>query len=601
MEQGFPYEEFRRGQRESLTRVERNLGKVIALKAPTGFGKTVVAILSHSKADRVLYAVRTRNEMSPVIKELVRVSYPFTIVFSGRRMCPLLKGRSVPSEDFWINCRVLRSRGVCPYFQNLPRVSSKEVMGIMESSPPDPHAIASNIASMLQVCPFFVLTQLVRRAKFVVVTYPYLFRDDIFRIAFPDLGLDEFYVVVDEAHTLLNPQSLYEEEVSERVINEALKEVRAFNVGEEVWSYLKGLREVVARVRSRMLTRVDKSRVYPGEGTLYLIEDAILDVRLKKLREFLNNPGGFTSITTRLSKIAKFLTLVREHWFRVYGVVSEDGFRELKVLPISYEPITQRLAQTKGVLLMSGTLPPKDIVKVVVSRDPYYIDVEGDYGPVFPRHNRFYVVHAGLTSSYRYRGERTFLGYAELITKIYEGLREGVVLATYPSYPFMERVLDNVTNIENQVVEGRGTTLGDVVKASKEADKLVVHAVAGGKLAEGIELLRDGVSAIKIVAVLGVPYTQPDDYVRDLREELRRYLTRSLADELVMDVPASIRTLQALGRAIRSGRDRAFMVLADRRFLTPRLRRILNLRYEAVARSTEEVVKLMKAFFEGFL
>ncbi|MCS7099173.1 MAG: hypothetical protein NZ925_02355, partial [Sulfolobales archaeon] len=111
-----PYQSFRRGQREAIEFVRSELGNFVALKAPTGYGKTLVALAGHLGSGRVLYVVRTRNEMAPVVKEARNLGMSFTVVFSGRRMCPLVKGADVPSEDFWLNCRVLRLKNMCPYF-----------------------------------------------------------------------------------------------------------------------------------------------------------------------------------------------------------------------------------------------------------------------------------------------------------------------------------------------------------------------------------------------------------------------------------------------------------------------------------------------------
>ncbi|HDN75655.1 MAG TPA: hypothetical protein ENG05_00820, partial [Acidilobales archaeon] len=271
----FPYTTFRRGQKESIERIAKRLGSTIVLKAPTGFGKTIVAILSHIKAPKVLYVVRTRNEMAPVIRELKAVNEGFTIVFSGRRMCPILRNVGIEPEDFWINCRLLREKGLCPYYERLNKVSSSSVERVLRTSGIDPHEIVANIANKLGICPFFALSRLINNSKFIVATYPYLFKEEVFRTAFSD-DLSEYYVIIDEAHTLLNIQSLYEEVLSEPDVEAALRDVRTYSLGKDFIDYLIKLRDLISRIKSKMLKKVEKAYVYPGEGLIQLMEDAII-------------------------------------------------------------------------------------------------------------------------------------------------------------------------------------------------------------------------------------------------------------------------------------------------------------------------------------
>ncbi|MEM3662908.1 MAG: helicase C-terminal domain-containing protein, partial [Sulfolobales archaeon] len=58
--------------------------------------------------------------------------------------------------------------------------------------------------------------------------------------------------------------------------------------------------------------------------------------------------------------------------------------------------------------------------------------------------------------------------------------------------------------------------------------------------------------------------------------------------EYVLNNEAYIRTAQALGRAVRSPRDRALAVLGDRRFLSARLRSLLGLRRFRIVKNLNE-------------
>ncbi|MEM2406805.1 MAG: hypothetical protein QXM26_05020, partial [Sulfolobales archaeon] len=64
----FPYANLRKGQLEVANFIRSRLGGYLAVKAPTGYGKTVVALVGHVGSGRVLYVVRTRNEIAPVVR-----------------------------------------------------------------------------------------------------------------------------------------------------------------------------------------------------------------------------------------------------------------------------------------------------------------------------------------------------------------------------------------------------------------------------------------------------------------------------------------------------------------------------------------------------
>ncbi len=598
----FPYKQARRGQIEACRRIAKHLGSKIVLKAPTGFGKTIVALISHVNADKVIYAVRTINEMSPVIRELRRAGLSYTFIFSASKMCPIAQDIRVGEpEDFWAGCKALRVRGLCPYYYGIESALDRVRAILKESGTSDPKTIASLIAFKAGVCPFFSLSKLINESKFTIVTYPYVFREEVFETAFTDLGPDNFHLILDEAHTLLIPQSVIDESIDEVIIEKALKEVKQYGCGEEVWKYLNEVKELILKQRSRLLKRVDKELLFPGEGLLTILEDALYDIRLKKLLKMVE-PTEAVSLSTKMSKVVKFVRYLGEEDFKAYGHVRDDGVREVKALPLGYSFIIKRLEMFKGVLMMSGTMPPPRILKPICGPNLTYIDVEEEYGRVFPRSNISYLVITEVTSSYRSRCSEMYGKYALLITRVYESMPKGVLLAVYPSYSFMGEVVKNIVVTEGrQFEESRETKYDDLLKAARAGEKVIVHCVAGGKISEGLEVLDElGRSLIKVVVIAGIPYPKPDDYARDF-EGVMKELVNGEAREYTMELPAVIKVMQAAGRAIRSERDEAVIVLGDRRFMIPKVRELLNVRYDAVIKNVNEVGRYVERFFKGLI
>ncbi|MEM1873298.1 MAG: hypothetical protein QXF57_01735, partial [Acidilobaceae archaeon] len=121
----FPYDSFRRGQKELSDEIAQGVasGDIVAVKAPTGFGKTVAVLYGVLRAgvEKVVYVVRTVNELDPVVRELKRFDEPFTFLFSARRSCPLMQkhfSKGIPRhEDFWRNCSIARLKGLCSYYE----------------------------------------------------------------------------------------------------------------------------------------------------------------------------------------------------------------------------------------------------------------------------------------------------------------------------------------------------------------------------------------------------------------------------------------------------------------------------------------------------
>ena len=604
----FPYGSYRRGQRrvvEEAARVVEEEG-IYVLQAPTGFGKTAAVLEAVARAlgdEKVVYVVRTRNEIAPVARELSRGGARYTILFNAKLMCPLARDLAIDQEDFWLNCSILRSRGLCPYFEDLAKVSSSDILKLVLRAGERYEEVPKLIAEELGACPFFALASLVREVPFVVATYPYFFREEVYGSVMGDVERGSVVLIVDEAHTLANPTSVISEKLSASQIRASIDELRRYLPSAA--TLIEFLERVVKTIegfaKDRSVRHVSKGFVVQEPSMVDALVDAVNDIKLSMVLE--GDVEEAMSRRLKLSRVARVLKLAMEKGFETF--VQKSG-REvyLHILPVSLDPVKKPLEEVRAAILMSGTMPPPEFFEHVLrlSKRVFYRNIEDVEGPVFPRENSYTVVLLEPSSSYRLRSDRMYRVYARYIDAVFRHLSRGVLLVVYPSYEFMSSVRRFVETAPSYF-EDEHTTLEEVAEAARGSGRVAIHAVAGGKVAEGIELLDDeGRSLIKVVFLAGLPYPQPDDYTKLVEERLSEQVGARWAREFVFDMTASIRARQALGRALRSSADRALYILGDKRFLRPRVVRYMRVRIDRGIASLKELAQLLKVLRRrGFL
>ena len=593
----FPYQEFRRGQREVAEEVAKTVesGGMLVLRAPTGFGKTATLLYGAlcSGAERILYLVRTVNEVDPVLRELRRLGVPHVFLYSARRMCPLFPpDHGLTAEEFWSACRLARLRGECEYYSRLEEVEPDEVLKAVSSpSQPQSKAVVRFLARELGVCPFFALRSALDHARVVVATYPYLFRPDIFRGVMDPYDYSDFVIIVDEAHSLAEIHSLLEKRITLEDVESAIHEIRQHlrDPGVAI-DILQGLRKALkdAARAARGVSRIDKERLSGILDDAGIISDVAEEVRQKQVEEALLS-GSRRIPKGHITRVEAWLLEAREDWSHIFVEAPGDEPPEFVTTPLDPSIVAREpLEKARAVMLASGTLPEGDFTRELlgVARPASYIDTELLYGSFVPHSNIYTIVDASVTTRYR---ERTPEMYRRIATRIalVARLLPGLKLVVYPSYEVMGEIVKRLPVDLPVIVESRSTNLAEVQARIEEEVSLVINAVAGGKLVEGVEFVVNGENLLHTVVVVGVPYPQPDAYTLSRIEVLDERLGRRKARYYVYEFSTAVKVRQALGRATRSPDDRAVYVLLDRRFLRKDLRRLIGLRPTRVVSSLE--------------
>lgn len=603
----FPYEEFRAGQKELSDKVYEVAkdGGLLVVKAPTGYGKTAAILYGVLRAEPewLLYAVRTINEIDPVIRELKRFGTDHTFLFSAKKSCPLIgaSATGLTNEDFWENCRLARLKKACRYYDRVERLDRSYLLDYLKSHYTF-HAlrIARDLAKFLETCPFFSLRSALSEAGIVVATYPYLFRKDIFETVLEQVSLKDAVVVVDEAHSLLNIQDMFEERINKRDLEMALQEARKVSdsvpEAQEILTRLKGqVSRIQASVKARV-RRMDKSRIVEAIGDPEILGKAAELFRLRILEEALlsgeETPVG--RIRSRLTKVYSWSrSLVDDRYY--FFVEKEENNLDLVVKPLDPSAVARDpLEEPHAAILLSGTMPPLDFTREVlgVERPGEYVDVELVFGAQ-KFSNAYTVVSGDVTTAYRERSTYMYGKIAQYVSAIHKALA-GVKLAVYPSYEVMKRVVERLDIEVDVIVEDRRTSMDQVEDAINTRENPLINAVAGGKLVEGVEFVDyEGNNLLHVVIVVGVPFPQPDDYTLSQLEVLSSRIGNSKAREYVYRIMPLVKVRQALGRAIRSPGEKALFFLLDYRYLRRDIKGPLGIRYDYVYKSPEGLYRAL--------
>ncbi|MDP2876934.1 MAG: helicase C-terminal domain-containing protein [Holophaga sp.] len=138
----------------------------------------------------------------------------------------------------------------------------------------------------------------------------------------------------------------------------------------------------------------------------------------------------------------------------------------------------------------------------------------------------------------------------------------------FPSFEFLEKTVPYLDlpgfRILHQPRRASTEALKEILVALNEERGLVVLAVQGGSLSEGIDLPGEALIGCVVVG----PPIPPFDLERKLTKE---YFERTYGEgeAFTYTYPAMAKAIQAAGRVIRGPEERGLIALLDGRFLEP--------------------------------
>ena len=608
----FPYESYRKGQREFAVSAYRTIvaGSRLFAMAPTGVGKTISALFPSIKAmgegncGKIFYltARTVTRQAAHLALEKMRecgLRAKSVIITAKDKICFMasggvtaespagsadsasptdnasLAGNASPTGDASPAdnasqtgdaarttpgpvCKPSRCRYADGHFDRV----NDAIMDALQSCDDINAESASDFAKRHCVCPFELVLDISLWCDVVICDYNYLFDPQVhLKRFFSDGG--EFIFLIDEAHNLADrAREMYSASISKRGFIEVKKALGKSD---------KALRATLTKLNKLLL---EKRRECEGSGIQVEKEptselNTLLELFSLEFSGWLGeNPDPDRKLLETYFGVLSYLKIT-ELFDERYTVIYEsrqDG--ELIVKQFCADPsllIAERLSQGRAAIFFSATLTPAGYFTSVLggSEGCRYLALPSP----FPRENLLLLVADDISTKYKDRNS-SLERVADMIFHTTEG-KNGNYIAYFPSYSYLSAVYTVFCEKYPDVLTVRQKS----GMAEDERDEflalfkgggntMVAFCVLGGVFSEGVDLVGDRLIGTVIVGV-GLPQINTElDIVSS------QFGGQGTGFDFAYRFPGMNKVLQAAGRVIRSEEDRGVVLLIDARYTT---------------------------------
>jgi len=567
---GFPYAQFRQGQRQLAETLYKavSTGRCLMAQASTGIGKTLGTLFPLLKAvvpqqlDKVFFltaktpgralaldAMRQITDATPqpALRTLELIARDKACEYPDKachgESCPLAQG---------FYDRLPAAREAAAGVPLLDRASLREV------------ALAH------QVCPYYLGQEMARWVDLVVADYNYYFDAHALLFGLAQANQWRVAVLVDEAHNLVERgRGMYSASLDQ--------------------SQLLALRQSKPQGLTRALDRLNRhwNALYKEQRAPYQASEQLPEAFIRALQqcigliqERMNQVPAevdaqvlqFFYQALQFSRVAE---LFDEHF--IFDISQREGQRKRRLATLCLRNVTParllapRMQAARSVTLFSATLSPRHFYSDLLGMpaDTAWLEVAAPF-----RAEQLEVRIASQVST-RYRERQASLApIVALIAEQYQRM-PGNYLAFFSSFEYLQQVAGLLAERHADIPLWAQAAGMDEEARQAFLDRFVADgcgvgfAVLGGAFGEGVDL--PGTRLIgAFVATLGLPQVNP------VNEQFKQRLGRQFGAgfDYAYLYPGVRKVIQAAGRVIRGDQDQGVLVLIDERFAEPRVQQM---------------------------
>ncbi|HDS1754640.1 ATP-dependent DNA helicase [Pseudomonas sp. M5] len=567
---GFPYPQFRQGQRQLAETLYKavSTGRCLMAQASTGIGKTLGTLFPLLKAmvpqqlDKVFFLTAKTPGRALALDALQQIT--------RATPQPALRTLELIARDKACEHPDKACHGdACPlaqgFYDRLP--AAREAAARL---PLLDRANLREVALQHQVCPYYLGQEMARWVDVLVADYNYYFDAHALLFGLTQANQWRVAVLVDEAHNLVERgRSMYSASLDQ--------------------GQLLALRQRKPPGLASALDRLNRqwNALYKAQRAPYLATGQLPDAFLRALQqcigliqERLNESPvevdthilQFYFQALQFNRVAE---LFDEHF--LFDVSLREGPRQRRLATLCLRNVTPakllgpRMQAARSVTLFSATLSPRHFYTDLLGMPPdtAWLEVAAPF-----RAEQLEVRIASQVSTRYHERQASLAPIVALIAEQYQR-QPGNYLAFFSSFEYLQQVYALLAEQHPAIsawaqAPGMDETARQDFLARFAADgQGVGFAVLGGAFGEGVDLPGNRLIGA-FVATLGLPQVNP------VNEQFKQRLGRQFGAgfDYVYLYPGVRKVIQAAGRVIRGDQDRGVLVLIDQRFAEPHVQQM---------------------------
>ncbi len=571
----FPLGGFRSGQREFSVEVFRTIrdGGQLFAEAPTGTGKTLATLFPAVKAlpqiaGQIFYVTAKTPGRIAAAEALAHLRG----AGAKLRSVALTAKRKICFNAGSSGCDLRTCPFALGYFDRY-RPALRELLG---RETLDREAI-EEVARAHTVCPFELSLDASVWTDVVIGDLNYVFDPTARLQRHFEIGDRRHVVLVDEAHNLVDrSREMYSATLRAGDFKlEGGPKMKGTGSGRARAAFAETARTLADFAGAGVQSEIAERRYHAGGVAVKARPDELIT----GLRE---NASAIERFLTEQPEGADLSTWL-EPWFELLAFLrAADGYDEKcwticqpdeRSVRIFCADASGRLAETLGGLqatvFFSATLTPLDYFQRLLGGGEGSRSLE-IASPFAGDQMRLTVLGADVT----YQGREASLPAVTRAVAQHVASLAGNHLVFCPSFAYLDSLSGELDEFDFDLVE-QTSSMGEAARDEflakfERAGDAVGLAVLGGVFAEGIDLPGDRVVGVTVIGI-GLPglSLERDILVREFER------THGSGFDYAYRLPGMQRVLQAVGRLIRSERDRGVVLLVDQRFNEARTRKLL--------------------------
>ncbi|MDI6452787.1 helicase C-terminal domain-containing protein [Peloplasma aerotolerans] len=590
----FPFDQYRRGQREMMSAVYQTMMEddILYAIAPTGIGKTMASLFStlkslHEDNQKIFYltAKTAGKQIALQTMDMLHEAGLHTKtleITSKDAICFLDKRECAPEK--------------CPFAKGFFDRLQEATKDIFDNETLLDRKTVERYARKHMVCPFEFGLYVSYYVDVIICDYNYVFDPRTHLIRYFDEDQYKPLLLIDEAHNMVSrSRDMY----SSTLYKSDFIKLRRL---------ASKLKPSIKNAVRKVLDAFDIYEEKLGDTLFYshqVLDEDFLDAVRNLLRKIENSLKENPKYPKKTDVLEGYFNLLG--FSRIYEFYNDAYLTNVERLDDDIQITIQCLDassfildtlknKTYGAVFFSATLYPIEYYMKLLSKG------QGEtlkiQSPFDSSHLRIVLMNQIST---RYQDRKQSIHQVVDTIQTVVNSKKGNYIAFFPSYQYMNQVIDQLPNDlnadliiqEKEMDQALRVLTVDRFKSINHLSQLAFF-VMGGMFAEGIDYIGDMLNGVIIVGV-GLPM------LNETNNQLKKYYQDQFSQgfDYAYTYPGMNKVVQAVGRVIRSDDDYGVAILIDDRFSQAKYKKLFPMEWkkQSVIKNIVQLEKELTTFW----